>query len=252
MTVATTHLTKNVELATGVRLPYAEQGDAAGVPMVLLHGVTDSWHSFEGVLTSLPPSIRAFALTQRGHGDADRPATGYGVADFSADLAAFMDALALDSAVVVGHSMGSSVAQRFALDNPDRVRGLVLIGSFVEFANNPAVVEFEAAVSQLEDPIDPGFVREFQQSTIARPVPPAFLETVVAESLKVPARVWREAFAGFLTIEVAAQLARIAAPTLVAWGDRDAFSPRADQETLATAIAGARLAVYPGLGHSVH
>src|SRR5512134_1726307 len=105
---------KTAELPANVRLPYVEQGDESGVPVVMLHGVTDSWHSFELVLPRLPESIRAFALTQRGHGDASRPDSGYRYTDLAADVAAFMDVHQLKSAVVVGHSMGSSVAQRFA------------------------------------------------------------------------------------------------------------------------------------------
>ena len=67
------HTVKTVTLSNGLRLPYVEQGHAAGVPVVLLHGITDSWRSYECVMPHLPPSMRAFALTQRGHGDADRP-----------------------------------------------------------------------------------------------------------------------------------------------------------------------------------
>jgi alpha-beta hydrolase superfamily lysophospholipase len=58
---------------------------AAGVPVILLHGITDSWRSFEPVLPHLPASIRAFALSQRGHGDSERPAAGYHPRDFAAD-----------------------------------------------------------------------------------------------------------------------------------------------------------------------
>ena len=72
-----TRTTKSIALSTGVTLPYVEQGDPAGVPVLLLHGYTDSWRSFEDTLAHLPDSIHAIALTQRGHGDADRPATGY-------------------------------------------------------------------------------------------------------------------------------------------------------------------------------
>ena len=109
------------------------------MPVILLHGVTDSWRSFELVLPHLPPSIHAFALSQRGHGDADRPLTGYSFHDFAADVAAFMDALQLKTAVIVGHSMGSGVDQRFALDYPDRLLGFVLVGSFATLHANPAV-----------------------------------------------------------------------------------------------------------------
>lgn len=245
-------LANSIELPNRVRLEYVEQGDPEGIPVVLLHGVTDSWHSFEEVLPLLPASLHAFAVTQRGHGDSDRPEAGYSLADFTADLAAFMDALGLEAAVIVGHSMGSFVAQRFAMEHPNRTLGILLEASFVSMRANPVVVEFCGLVAELTDPIDPDFAREFQQSTLARPMSPALFETAVRESLKVPARVWRAAFAGFLEDDVAGDLARISAPTLILWGDQDAFCPRGDQEILATEIPDARLVVYPGTGHSYH
>ena len=244
---------KSVRLPGRVRLEYVEQGDPAGIPMLMLHGVTDSWHSFEPVLPHLPESIHAFALTQRGHGNADRSASGYRTRDFAADVAAFADALRLGPAVIVGHSMGGTNAKRFAIDYPGHTRGLVLVGAFASYRNNATLVEFwESAVSRLTGPIDPGFAREFQESTLARPVPPAFLDTVVRESLKVPARVWRAAFAGFFEDDFAAELGEIAAPTLVLWGDRDGLARRADQDALVAGIADSRLEVYEGTGHALH
>jgi pimeloyl-ACP methyl ester carboxylesterase len=185
---------KSIELPHRVKLPYVEQGDPSGLPMLLLHGFTDSWYSFEPVLPHLPESIHAFALTQRGHGDADHPAAGYRTRDFAADVMAFADALGLGPVIVAGHSMGSINAQRFAIDHPERVLGLALAGSFATCHGNPTLVDlWQSGVSQLTDPIDPSFVREFQESTLAQPVSPAFLDTVVQESLKVPARVWQAA-----------------------------------------------------------
>lgn len=105
-----------------------------------------------------------------------------------------MDALHLEAAIIAGHSMGSLVARRFAIDYPDRTLGLVLIAPVA--SDNPGIAELQQAVSTLTDPIDPGFVREFQESTLAQPVPEAFLRTVVQESLKVPVHVWRAAVAG--------------------------------------------------------
>ncbi len=243
----------SVELPNRVKLQYVEQGDPAGVPVLMLHGGTDSWHSFEPVLPYLPESIHAFVLTQRGHGDADRPATGYRTRDFAADVAAFTSALELGPAIIVGHSMGSTNAKRVAIDYPERTRALVLAGSFATYRNNPVLVEFwESTVSRLTDPIDPGFVREFQESTLAQPVPSAFLDTVVRESLKVPARVWRAAFAGLFEDDFAAELEKIAVPTLILWGDRDALARRADQDALLSSIAGSRLVVYHGAGHALH
>jgi pimeloyl-ACP methyl ester carboxylesterase len=70
----------DVQLATGVRLRYAELGDPGVPPMILLHGYTDSWFSYSRVLPTLAARHHVFALDQRGHGDSDRPAHGYACA----------------------------------------------------------------------------------------------------------------------------------------------------------------------------
>ena len=233
-----------------IQLPYVEQGAKSGIPVVFLHGYSDSWRSFERVLPYLPASIRALVVTQRGHGDASRPATGYQPEDFAADVVAFLDALEIESAVIVGHSMGSIIAQRCALDYPERVRKLVLVGAFLGLQKNGSVHELRDAVAQLTDPIDVDFVREFQLSTLAQPVP--HFETVVQESLKMPARVWKEVLANLLPVDYSAEIGQIKAPTCIIWGDQDSFSPRRDQEALAAGIANARLIEYAGTGHSPH
>jgi non-heme chloroperoxidase len=246
---------KSVELSTQVKLPYAEQGDASGVPVLLLHGFADSWRSFELVLPHLPESIHAFALTQRGHGDASRSAAGYGVRDFAADVAAFQDALHLRRAVIVGHSMGSGVALRFAIDHPDRTMGLVLVGASPTMGATAAAREFwDSTVSKLTDPVDPDLVRGMTESMLAQPVSRAFLDAAVREGLKVPALVWKAAFESRWRLEgdYSAELSQITAPTLILWGDQDARYPRGEQETLASAIAGSRLVAYRGAGHLLH
>ena len=246
---------ESIELPHGVRLPYVERGDSSGVPVVFLHGFLDSWRTFGPVLSRLPESIHAFAVTQRGHGEASRPAAGYGVPDFAADLTAFMDVLRLEAAVIVGHSMGSAVALRFALDHPERASGLVLGGASASLrANSEARKSWNALLSRLTDPVDPELVREGLKNTLARPVPQALFESLAQESLKVPAFVWRAAMDARWHAEgdFAGELAEIRAPTLILWGDRDVRYPRSEQEAIAAAIPDSRLVVYPGAGHMLH
>ncbi len=247
-------MTKFVSLSTGIRIEYVEQGQAAadGVSVIFLHGVTDSWRSFERVLPYLPRPIHAFAVTQRGHGDADRPTSGYGVEEFTADLVAFMNAVRLEAAVIVASSSASLTVQRFAADHPKRALGLVFIGAPRSLRDKPAVAEFSDAVRELSDPIDPAFVGEFVESPVSGPVPPDFLEAMIGESLKVPARVWKATLQGLLEAVPPTETGTITAPTLILWGDRDEFVPRSDQEALAAAIAGSRLVTYEGTGHAVH
>lgn len=245
-------LVETAALANGLRLPYVEQGDPSGVPVVFLHAFADSWRSFERVLPCLPRSIRAFAVTQRGHGDADRPASGYGVEEFTADVSAFMDTVRLEAAVIVASSSAGVTAQRFAVEHPRRTLGLVFIGAPRSLRDKPGAARFLDEVRGLSDPIDPAFVREFVEATLSGPVPPGFLDTVIAENLKVPARVWRATLEGLVEAVPATETATITAPTVILWGDRDEFIPRSDQAALAAAIPGSRLVVYEGTGHVVH
>jgi pimeloyl-ACP methyl ester carboxylesterase len=74
----------------------------------------------------------------------------------------------------------------------------------------------------------------------------------VAESLKVPARVWRSALRSQLDEDFSREIAKISAPTLILWGDKDGFCSRSEQEALRAAIPGAGLIAYPGAGHGLH
>jgi non-heme chloroperoxidase len=241
-----------VRLPSGVRLEYAEQGSPAGLPVVMLHGITDSWRSFETVMHHLPASLNVFALSQRGHGESDRPQS-YRTREFAADAASFIETMGLRRALVVGHSMGSANAMRLAIDRPDLVHGLVLAGAFASFGANAGLAQFHRdAIVPLGDPIERPFIEEWQRSTLARPIDPAYFDTIVRETMKVQAAVWHGAFGALFDDEQAAGMERIQAPTLLAWGELDAFAPRADQDTIAGRVRGARLAVYAGAGHALH
>jgi non-heme chloroperoxidase len=240
------------QLATGPRLHYAERGDREGEAIVFLHAYVDSWYWFSRVLPLLSLEYHAFAPDQRGHGESDKPECCYTADDFAADVDAFMDAVGIDAATLVGHSSGGLIAQRVALSYPRRVSRLVLIGSPTTLLNNEDLMELGKKMLALEDPIPPEFVREFVQSTIHHPIPEEFVAGAVSECLKVPARVWRDYWEGvLLTVDDTARLGEIDAPTLILWGGRDAILPREEQERRAAAIPKAMLRVYPDTGHAV-
>jgi non-heme chloroperoxidase len=242
-------------LSTGVRLHYAERGDPRGEAIVFLHGYSDSWFSFSRVLPLLSPSYHAFALTQRGHGDSDKPECCYTPSDFAADVDAFMEALGIEEATLVGASTGALFAQRATLSYPQRFSRLVLIAAQTPVQENEALSGLRQEVSALEDPVPREFVRAFQESTIYHPVPQEFLETAISESLKLPAHVWRDYLEqAVLSIhrDYVVELGEIKVPTLILWGEQDPLFPREEQERLAAAIPGATLKVYPESGHAAH
>ncbi len=238
----------NITIATGPRLHYAEQGDARGEAIVFLHGWPDSWFSFSSVAELMPRRYRALLLDQRGFGESEGPDSGYDIRDMAADVAAFLDAMSIERATIVGHSFGSFVARRVALDHPGKVDRLVLIGTGW-LGSNAVLREVHASLTDLADPVPREFARDFQASTAFAPVPEKFFEQVVTESLKLPSKLWARLLGSVIKYDDVHELKGVAVPTLVLWGEQDALFPRDDQERIAAAIPHARLRLYPGIGH---
>ncbi len=240
-----------VPLTSGLTLSYATRGDESGRPVLFLPGPTDSWRSYEPILELLPHEIRAIFVSQRGHGESDKPATGYGVEEFAADVVPFLDALGIERAILGGHSGSCLVARRVALDHPDRVAGLVLEASPTTLRDNPQLTDFvETVASHLDDPVNLEFARSFIVDTSSENVSRELVDVLADELVKVPARVWRESFAGLLQYDDTTELPLIDAPTLLVWGEADALVSRDMQDDLVRSIRDAELIVYPGVGHT--
>lgn len=240
-----------VKLKTGINISYVEAGSPNGPAVIMLHGITDSSVSFREVLPLIDKKYRIYALDQRGHGDSDRPETGYEMKDFASDVAAFMDAKNIKKAIVVGHSMGSFVAMQTALDFPQRVKRLVLVGTAPK-ANKPEVDEMVKAINDLTDPVPAGFAREFVISTSSPAVRADFVDALTAETMKLPARVWKGALAGALARDFTSDLGRIKVPVTIFWGAKETFFVREDQDALTAGLPKSKLIVYPDSGHAPH
>jgi pimeloyl-ACP methyl ester carboxylesterase/tetratricopeptide (TPR) repeat protein len=238
----------SVMLKSGVKLAYREQGPRTGPAVIMLHGYSDSSFSFSRVLPLLPPTLRVIVPDQRGHGRSDRPGA-YSMDAMARDVVELMDALNVPNATVVGHSMGSFVARRLASLAPERITRLVLVGAGPR-TDNATFAELKVAVAGLQDPVDRGFIREFQYSTVAQPVPAEFMDRAIAESTALDAPTWKAALQGMLAYAPAE--AEIAAPTLVLGGDKDSVFPEQEQRVLGKQIRGARVQILRGIGHAPH
>jgi pimeloyl-ACP methyl ester carboxylesterase len=241
--------TQRIALSTGVTLSYVSVGPSLGTPVLLLHAWGESRGSFDRLLPLLPTTLRAMAVDQRGHGDAEKPSAGYALAEFADDVVAFMDAIELSSAVLLGSSSGGYVAQQVAATHPRRVAGLVLVGSPRTLQGRPS---FADEVDQLSDPMDPSWVRAslawFPQF---HPVSESYVEDRVRDGVRLPAHVWRETFNGLLEATPPTDIASITSPTLIVWGERDDLLSREQEEELAGAIPRSQLVVYENTGHLV-
>ena len=243
--------TSTIAIETGVSLAVAMTGDPSGPTLVLLPGPTDSWRSYQPVLERVPRSIHTIAVSQRGHGDSDKPPTGYRVQDFAADVPPLLDALGVPRAVLAGHSGSCLVARRVALDHPERVAGLVLEASPSSLCGHEGLMGFvESVVSNLEDPMNPEFAREFVADTSSDDLAPELVAEMADEVMKVPVPVWQEMFSTLLEYDDLDELGRLAAPTLLVWGDADGLVDRAMQTLLVDRIDGAELLIFDGVGHT--
>lgn len=243
---------KSIRLSTGVTLNYVESGKQGQTPIILLHGYTDSWRSFEKVIPKFSKNYYVAALTHRGHGSSTKPAKGYEIRNFADDVAAFISEKKLKRCILVGHSLGGLIAQQVAISHPQHTQAIVLVATDASFADNPGVPEFIGEVNKLSDPIPYEFAASFQRSTINKPVDSLQVEVFINESLKVPSQVWKAIGREIMKIDLRPELEKISAPTLILWGSQDLFCSWNDQGNLSSTIPNATLKVYKDIGHAIH
>lgn len=246
--------TRNDQIAVGpvLKLDVGEAGPRDGRPVILLPGLSDSWPSYLPLMAEMPKELRLIAVSLRGHGDSTKSAGAYSLAEVAGDVLSMMDALGLVQADIVGHSLGSTVAQKLAELAPGRVASLTLIGAFIRMGTNPAVVRFrDEAIAPLTDSVDPDFVRGFQESAVGPDTPRPIIERAVLESMKLRAGDWKAALAAGISADLTHALARFRGPTLVLHGQLDEFCSVAEQTELGRGER-RRLVSQPHWGHSPH
>ncbi len=240
---------QRLRVSPDVRLAYVSIGPPDAQPVLLLHAWDESRRSFDRMLRLLPAGVHAIALDQRGHGDSDAPPGGYSLQSVADDVVAFIDAAGLAPVVLLGSSSGGYVAQQVASTSPERVAGLVLVGSPRTLQDRP---EFADEVLALTDPIDPGWVRQFLNwFPLRQPVPDWYLQDRISDGVRIPAHVWRQAFSGLCEARPPTEARQITTPTSVIWGDRDDVLTREHQDDLVAALPSSRLIVYEDTGHLV-
>lgn len=240
-----------VALPNGIDLAYVELGDPRGSPVLLLHGYTDT----SRVWTVLAPALTRHRLIipdQRGHGASAAPACCYAMANFADDARLLLDALGIARAAVVGHSMGSLVAQQFAADHPERVTRLVLIGSTAL----PPVRRDDplwTAITGLRLPIadNADFLRMWSAGASPTPVDAAYVRFADREATEVPPHVWQSALREMTALPAARHAADVRAPVLILSGGRDEIFPAEHHRALVAAYPGAQAHVFAELGHNL-
>lgn len=243
-------LKKKVRLPNGVTIAYVELGDPQGEPLLLLHGFTDSSRTWS-LMAPYLSRYRLLIPDQRGHGSADAPACCYSTYAYADDARQFMDVMDIRQAAVLGHSMGSMVAITMAAEYPDRVAGIVLIGSTALPPVRRGDWLFDNVMA-LKSPLDPGseFMREWDPANQPTPVDPAFAAEVKREMLAVPFHVWRGVMRELAEVPAGRHAADVKAPVLILSGGKDPIFTPGHHISLVNAFPGSEAHVFAELGHN--
>lgn len=236
-------------LPSGQTIGFVEMGNTDGPPLILIHGYTDNSRSWSLLAPSLEDH-HIFAVDLRGHGTSDAPGCCYTVMDFSFDLAQFMTAQQIDTADIVGHSLGAMTAGLFAAQHPEKVGKLVLIS----VATTLPVASGEWLwdnVPQLPATIDPDSTFMTDWYFNPNPVPADFIDRERAESAATPKQVWTGVLAGLTMTDWSPYAPLIAAPTLILWGDQDSLFDKASQDHIQDIMPTARYETFAGFGHNM-
>ncbi|MBI4786117.1 MAG: alpha/beta hydrolase [Chloroflexi bacterium] len=229
----------------GKQVYYVQQG-AQGLPVVFVHGSGASHLIWWPHVRALADLARPVALDLPGHGKSEGP--GRVTVDAYCDvLLDFLDALAFDRALIVGHSLGGAIAQTFAVTHPDRTAALGLVGTGARLRVLPAILEGIVSPSDFDET-----VRLIVENTYAADNLDAATRRRAEEDLRAcPPQVARGDFAACNGFDIMPRLGEIHAPTLIVCGSEDKMTPVKYSEFLASKIPNSRLVVVERAGHSV-
>jgi len=240
-------------------LAYIDMGNPSGAPVVLIHGYTDNARDWLPMLPYLSDGLRLILVDIRGHGKSSKPECCYSRLDFAYDIKLLLDGIGVKKADIVGHSLGSIIAQTFAENWPDMTAHVVLIASTgghpPSAAPRAPPFDFATEIRNLKEPIDPDspFMIAWWDSPTT--VDAEFIRRQRQDAARIPLRVWLAVLDQGLSpdndyADLQRTLPRLRAPTLLIWGSKDPIMEEPVRQTLRRALPHAKVRIFDGLGHN--
>lgn len=240
----------------GVRIHYEATGFKKNPPVVLVQGLGAEKNSWNLQRAALALRWRTIALDNRGAGRSDKPDGTYDLEQMADDVIAVLDHAGIESAHVVGLSMGGAISQIVALKHPNRVRSLTLVATA---CRNHEWRE-ELLASWAETAETDGMTSLGKEAARWMIGPRSFRRLVPALGWLGPLQLFNPAGAFVSQVrailrtpgtELHDELANITCPTMVVVGNQDILTPRGDAEEIASLIPTAELVVISGGAHGL-
>ena len=221
----------------------------------VLHYAEEPGEVIQEAARVLRPGGRLILVDIRGHGASAKPDCCYARLDFAYDLKLLLDHLHVQHADVVGHSLGSIIAQTLAEYWPERVRRVVLIASTggprKGAPAKPPSFDFVSEIKKLKEPIDPDSAFMIAWWDSPKPVNAEFIRRQRRDAAGIPLRVWLAVIDQGLTgDDLQATLPWLKAPVLLLWGSDDPIMEEGVRQTLREALPAAQVKIFAGLGHN--
>lgn len=228
----------------GLKLHYSDSGNAAGKPIVIMHGWGCNLHTVESIARILEPGMRVLNVDLPGHGASDEPSSIWGVEDYTHLIEKFISELGLKDVTLLGHSFGGRIGILLSSRNQD-IHKLVLV---------------DAAGIKPKRPLS-YYLKVYSYKTLKHLLPLLFGQKTGGKQLdkyrgkagsadyRNSSPVMRGIMSKCVNEDLKGVMPDIKAPTLLIWGSKDTATPLSDAKTMERLIPDAGLVNFEGAGH---
>ena len=244
-----------VHATDGTRIHYEVTGKSGATPVLMIQGLGASKNAWNLQRIAMATRFRIISFDNRGAGRSDKPTEPFTLEQMADDALAVLDAAGIETAHVVGASMGGVISQIVAVKYPHRVRSLTLVCTACR--NHPwrqELLQSWAKTAEEKGMIEVG--KEAAQWVMS---PRSFRRLVPAFTWMGPLAALRPRHSFVSQIDailntredLVDQLSTITAPTMIIVGNQDILTPRGDSEEIAERIPNAELVVISGAAHGL-